>query len=368
MAIASSLRIFLGLCCISGADSLASVNIPLKSPELLILGMGKVGLEVARQTAALTTPAGHHFRSVSGTVRNSDNGPHDDIDDRIQRIPCELPTILPRLASTTHVLVTIPAGAVVGGESQLDAVFDAVCQGLPTGCWLGLISTTGVYGNYDGAWVTEESECRPHDDTSTARQFVEYEAAWCERAVKNGHHLSIFRCGGIYGPGRSAMHTIFQKGMPAAPTPTNSDKPPVMDLTNRIHEHDLAAAVVASMLLLPVEKEDPKMPACEIYNLADDQPESRRIVLEYASDLLQSINVSVETRSAVVAATGGTAIFTPKSGRSVRRRTDHKRVSNQKMRDVLLPFGLQYPTYKEGLEAILIDPTSPWQQPNTIKE
>jgi nucleoside-diphosphate-sugar epimerase len=349
MTIASSLWILLGLAFIGGGHSLANsnVNSPLrsqsKSPELLILGLGKVGLEVALQTVGLTTP--YHFSSVSGTVRDSD-GPHVT-GDGIQRISCQLPDILPRLADTSHVLVTIPAGAVAGEENGLDAVFDAVVQGLPPNCWLGLISTTGVYGNYDGDWVTEESECRPHDDTSTARQFLEYEAAWCRRAVNHGHHLSIFRCGGIYGPGRSAMHTIFQKGMPAAPTP-NSDKPPAMDLTNRIHEHDLAAAVVASMLL---EKED-SLPPCTIYNLADDQPESRRVVLEYASNLLKSIDVPVETRSSKVVE--GT------SGRAVRRRTDHKRVSNQKMKDVLRP-QLLYPTYKEGLDAILIDPTSPWQ-------
>jgi nucleoside-diphosphate-sugar epimerase len=356
MTIASSLWILLGLSFITGCNSLASsLNSPssqssqssqLKSPELLILGMGKVGLEVARQTAALTTP--HHFRSVAGTVRESDGPP--TVDDGIQRIPCQLSDILPRLADTSHVLVTIPAGAVASEASGLDAVFDAVVQGLPPGCWLGLVSTTGVYGNYDGDWVTEESECRPHDDTSTARQFLEYEAAWCRSATAHGHQLSIFRCGGIYGPGRSAMHTVFQKGMPAAPTPANSDKPPVMDLTNRIHEHDLAASVVASMLL---EKDD-ALPACNIYNLADDQPESRRVVLEYASNLLKSINVSVEIRSSVVAEG-----MKSKSGRAARRRTDHKRVSNQKMKDVLLP-QLLYPTYKEGLEAILIDPTSPW--------
>jgi nucleoside-diphosphate-sugar epimerase len=348
-AIATSLWIILGLSFITGADSLANVNIPSQShKELLILGLGKVGLEVARQTTALTNP--HHFRSVAGTVRDSDGTHVTDDDAIIQRIPCQLTIILPRLADTTHVLVTIPARAVGGEDTGLDAVFDAVCQGMPPGCWLGLVSTTGVYGNYDGDWVTEESECRPHVDTSTARQFVEYEAAWCRRATDYGHHLSIFRCGGIYGPGRSAMHTVFQKGMPAPPAPT-PNKPPVMDLTNRIHEHDLAAAVVASMLL----EQDDALPACEIYNLADDQPESRRVVLEYASDLLKSINVPVETRSSVVAAEG-----TSTSGRAVRRRTDHKRVSNQKMKDVLLPC-LKYPTYKEGLEAILIDPTSPWQ-------
>jgi nucleoside-diphosphate-sugar epimerase len=398
MTIASFLWILLGLSFITGGHSLANTHIPSQSQtqELLILGLGRVGLEVARQATATATAtlAGTpttctpHFHSVAGTVRDIPT-PSTGTDGTVtgtgapptptspiltspaqdgsivQRIPCQLSAILPRLTDTSHVLVSIPAAAAVPAEeegSELDAVFDAVVQGLTPGSWLGLLSTTGVYGHYDGAWVTEESECRPEQD-STASRCLEYEAAWCRRATKHGHHLSIFRCAGIYGPSRSALHTVFKKGMLApSTTPRNSksdsdsDKPVVMDLTNRIHEQDLAACVVASMLL--EKKKDPALAAssCAIYNLADDQPESRSVVMEYASDLLQSIHVPVETRSSssVAAAAEGT------SSRARRRRTDVKRVSNQKMKDVLLPH-LQYPTYKEGLEAILNDPASPWQ-------
>jgi nucleoside-diphosphate-sugar epimerase len=395
----SFLSILLGLCFITGGHSLANTNInvnvnsPSQQKELLILGLGKVGLEVARQA----TP---HFLSVAGTVRDTPAPPSTDTDTDtdgqptptqtpspsardgmtstvMQRIPCQLSEILPRLSDTSHVLVTIPAAAAaaaVSGEEgeELNAVFDAVVQGLTPGSWLGLLSTTGVYGNYDGDWVTEESKCRPAPDSSASR-CLEYEAAWCRRAVKHGHRLSIFRCAGIYGPTRSALHTVFQKGMPLpSSTPpkiseSNSDsaKPVLLDLkglTNRIHEEDLAACVVASMLLEKGKEEseiNPMSAGATLYNLADDQPESRGVVLEYASDLLKSIRVPVQTRSSV-AAEG-------MSGRARRRRTDVKRVGNQKMKDVLLRH-LQYPTYKEGLETILNDPDSPWQpNPNTQK-
>ena len=359
----SFLWVVLGLSFIAGGHSLAVLPVannnsqaPAPSQQLLILGLGKVGLEVARQAAALTPPS-QHFRSVAGTVRDTtltnDNGMT-----AIQRIPCHLSDILPRLAETSHVLVTIPAIAV--GEAQddeggLNAIFDAIVQGLKPGCWLGLISTTGVYGNYDGEWVTEESECRSQADT-TASQFLEYEAAWCRRATNHGHHLSIFRCAGIYGPTRSALHTVFQKGVLVSTPNSSSDNDKATKiLTNRIHEHDLAASVVASMNMnmnmLLLEKDDP-LPACAIYNLADNQPESRSVVLEYATNLLKSIHVPLETRTSMAKET---------SVRSRRRQTDQKRVSNQKMKDLLLP-RLLYPTYKEGLETILNDPASPWQQ------
>jgi nucleoside-diphosphate-sugar epimerase len=331
MTKANFLWILLALCFISTGHALAN-----SSSQLLILGLGRVGLEVARRAAP-------HFYSVAGTVRAPTE--QQSPDDAIQKIPCSPSEIRPRLADISHVLVTIPAV----GEEGLDAVFDAVVQGLEPGCWLGLVSTTGVYGNYDGEWVTEESACRPEADT-TASQFLEYEAAWCQRATNHGHHLSIFRCAGIYGPTRSALHTVFKKGTHAS-TPNNNDQP-VKDLTNRIHEHDLSQAVLGSML----QGKHPLSPACDIYNLADDQPESRSVVLGYASNLLKSINVSVETRSSAAEGT---------SGRARRRRTDQKRVRNQKMRDVILP-SMLYPTYKEGLEAILADPDSPWHQ-NTLK-
>lgn len=330
-----------------------NIQAPAPSHDLLILGLGKVGLEVARQASALTPPS-QHFRSVAGTVRDTTLTNDNDIT-TIKRIPCHLSDILPRLAETSHVMVTIPAVAV--GEAQddeagLNAMFDAIVQRLKPGCWLGLISTTGVYGNYDGEWVTEESECRPQADT-TASQFLEYEDAWCRRATNHGHHLSIFRCAGIYGPTRSALHTVFQKGvLVSTPNSSSDNDKKTKILTNRIHEHDLAASVVASMnMKIPLEKDYPLL-ACAIYNLADNQPESRSVVLEYATNLLKSIHVPLETRSSMAKET---------SVRSRRRQTDQKRVSNKKMKDVLLPH-LLYPTYKEGLETILNDPASPWQQ------
>jgi hypothetical protein len=70
----------------------------------------------------------------------------------MQRIPCQLSEIIPRLTDTSHVLVTIPAAAAtsVNEKGELNAVFDAVVHGLAPGSWLGLLSTTGVYGNYNG--------------------------------------------------------------------------------------------------------------------------------------------------------------------------------------------------------------------------
>lgn len=319
--------------------------------NLLILGLGQVGSEVARQAAP-------HFDSVTGTSREQQRPEEQSSSGNVQIITCDLAEIRPLLDRTTHVLVTIPAVSEDDNRNYLNTVFDAVTNELQPYCWLGLISTTGVYGNYNGGWVTEESDCKTTPrvaDTvalppTTASLFVQYEAEWCRQAAKGSHALSIFRCAGIYGPTRSALHTIFKRGMPANSDNRSSSAPaPIAaDLTNRIHEYDLARAVVASMQLhVPAASSA----ASTIFNLADDQPESRRIVLEYAASLLESAGVAVETRNAKEAS----------SGRARRRRTDQKRVSNHKMKELLLSnHQLEYPTYREGLQAIVNDADSPW--------
>ncbi len=42
--------------------------------------------------------------------------------------------------------------------------------------WVGYLSTVGVYGDHDGAWVDEETECRPVSRRSVER--TEAEAGW----------------------------------------------------------------------------------------------------------------------------------------------------------------------------------------------
>lgn len=99
----------------------------------------------------------------------------------------------------------------------------------------------------------------------------------------------------------------------------------------------------------------------QIYNLADDEPAPRADVMEYAADLLASIGVTLEQAKQLK--NGETAEPPPSTKRERRRQTDRKLVSNERMKKELLgPNGLTYSTYKEGLEAILKDPTTPWQK------
>ncbi|PYJ27743.1 MAG: hypothetical protein DME89_08315, partial [Verrucomicrobia bacterium] len=65
-------------------------------------------------------------------------------------------------------------------------------------------SSTSVYAQRDGAWVTEESETKPTRDTS--RILLEAEALVLD------HGGIVARLAGIYGSGRSALLTKFLEG------------------------------------------------------------------------------------------------------------------------------------------------------------
>jgi len=320
------------------------VPTPQQNNGLLILGLGRVGMEVARQSTSTST--GMMFDTITGTVRGAATAAEKPAPPVRTVSFQDTASILETAESgcISHLLVTVPPAKDVIDQLLLDEVLDSVTERLPAHCWIGVLSTTGVYGNHNGAWVTEESPC-----LATSRLYLDYEEQWKIRAQHgNNHTLYLFRCAGIYGANQSALHTVFRKGMPLAEQVT--DTTTLLDVTNRIHMHDLAAAVVASMNRH--SHDGVNKSCCNIYNLADNLPESRTIVMAYAQHLLESIGATVpEAQQAQ----------SNKNGRSARRRTDQKRVCNRKMKnELLLGATLKYPTYKEGLAAILHDRANPW--------
>jgi len=182
-------------------------------------------------------------------------------------------------------------------------------------CWLGYLSTTGVYGNHEGAWVHEETPCRP----SGARQKKRLEAEGQWRDL--GAH--IFRLAGIYGPGRSAFDQIALGKAKLISKPGHQ--------FGRIHVADIAGILHAAM-----QKPNPG----EIYNLADDEPAEPLDVTRYAFSLLGE--------SAPDPLDYWKAELTPMA------RTfwqDHKKVRNEKIKTDL-GYKFLYPTYRDGLKAI----------------
>ena len=99
------------------------------------------------------------------------------------------------------------------------------------------ISTSAVYGDCGGAWITEEQPLNPATARGRRRLDAERQLmAWCG---ESGCEWMLLRVPGIYGPGKLPLKRLRQ-GMPVL---READAP----YTNRIHVDDLAAICVAAM-------------------------------------------------------------------------------------------------------------------------
>jgi len=132
--------------------------------------------------------------------------------------------------------------------------------------WVGYLSTTGVYGNTNGDWVSEIDEPKPFQKRSHKRLNCEKE--WLE----SGLPVQIFRLPGIYGPGRSTFEAIKNKKIRVI-----SKKNQVF---SRIHVADITNAIIYLL------QNKNSLQFHQIINIADDQPCSQIEVIQYCYDLL----------------------------------------------------------------------------------
>lgn len=179
------------------------------------------------------------------------------------------------------------------------------------------VSSTGVYGQQDGSWVDEHSECRPSrrgGKACLAAEEVLLGTKWSKCAL-------ILRLAGIYG--RRRLPRLKQLLNRQSLT---SDPEAVINL---IHVDDAVATIVrAADLLLQLPR---------TYLVADGHPVVRRSFYE---ELAQRLNVPSPTFDS-------NASVSPDS----RGSANHKRVTNARMLNEL-GVQLQFPTYREGLSAI----------------
>jgi nucleoside-diphosphate-sugar epimerase len=173
-------------------------------------------------------------------------------------------------------------------------------------------SSTSVYAQRDGSWVTEKSETKPARETG--RILVETE----HLVLAQGGVVA--RLAGIYGPGRSALLSKFLAG--SAIIDSENDR-----FINQVHRDDIATAL---FLLL-----DRPLPAREIYNVVDDQPILQSECYRW---LAAKLNRPIPPMGRSTAA--------PKRGAS------NKRVSNARLRH--LGWIPRYPTFAEAMEKSIL--------------
>jgi len=218
------------------------------------------------------------------------------------------------LSSITHCLISIPP---VEGRDVVLQHHGEILKQIKTLEWVGYLSAISVYGDHDGAWVTEESDCRSITPGGRDRKAVE--ELWQASQLP----VHIFRLGSIYGPGRSVFDRLE---MPKILAPGH--------FFSRMHVTDIARLLVASM----ERREEPSL-----YNIADTEPAAPNEVVDYAFQLLNRPSppgIPLEEASLSPAMQGFYR--------------DRKKVDGSK---ILKKFGmqLQYPTYREGLASMVAE-------------
>jgi nucleoside-diphosphate-sugar epimerase len=231
------------------------------------------------------------------------------------------------LGQATHLLLTAPPGEA--GDPFLAAHGQAIDAALDTRKlrWIGYISTTGVYGDRAGGEVDEATAPAPGQARSVRRLAAE--EAW--RAIAAGRAaLDIFRAGGIYGPGRSSFDDLRAGTARRVVKPGHS--------FSRIHRDDIAQAVHAAIgQALP--------PGVRVLHLVDDEPAESATVTAHAASLL-GIPAPQATPFEQARAT--------MSPMALSFWAENRRVANAATK-AALGIAWRYPSYREGLEAILAE-------------
>ena len=220
------------------------------------------------------------------------------------------------LDEATHLLISIAPNE--NGDPVLNTLADKIAIRRNQFEWIGYLSTTGVYGDHKGGWVTEETPLKP--STKRGQLRVEAETAWAKLDLP----LHIFRLAGIYGPGRGPFAKL-RKGAARRIIKKNQ-------LFSRIHVEDIAQILTAS-----IAKPSPN----SIYNVCDNLAAPPEDVIGYAAELLGLPIPADEDFE--------TAEMTPMA-RSFY--SESKKVSNEKLKQEL-GVTLKYSDYKVGLKSLL---------------
>jgi nucleoside-diphosphate-sugar epimerase len=228
-------------------------------PHLLIAGCGYVG----RRVAALLAD---RF-DITALVRT----PHSAVElaaQNIRAIVLDLDrvkamTSIPERLDQEAIIYLAPPPAFGESDLRLDRFLQLASVPPKTFVY---VSTTGVYGDSEGALVDESSPVNPRTDRARRRVTAEeMTRVWCtERRVRR----VVLRVPGIYGPGRLPLERMRK-----AEAIVREDE---AGISNRIHVHDLVQACVAAIM-------NPE--ARGVYNITDGNAVSSTMFMRALADL-----------------------------------------------------------------------------------
>lgn len=285
--------------------------------SFFIFGAGYSGRAIARELAG-------EAASIAGTTRSAQNAgrlkeagiaPHV-----FQGGAALSPDLEKALAETTHLIVSIAPDA--SGDPVLAVARETISKAMPALKWIGYLSTVGVYGDHDGAWVDETAKCDPVSERSKQRLVAE--AEWAQLGAETGLPVAIIRLSGIYGPGRNAFRNL------EAGKARRIVKPG--QVFNRIHVDDIAGATAHLARRFETG----------IFNVTDDAPSPPQDVVAHASVLMgQETPPDIAFEDADLSPMGRSFYG------------ECKRVSNARLKAT--GYRMRHPDYRAALEAMWAD-------------
>ena len=284
--------------------------------HLLILGCGYVGEKLARAcvTEGIKVTATTRSKARADELRTM------GIEAVVVDCPASLSDEL--LSQCDALLDSLP---LTRDESSMHASqpqwIPGIAPKLTKLKWAGYLSTTGVYGDANGAWVDESWACNPGSSRGSER--LKAEMTWLD----SGLPAEVFRIAGIYGPERNIISKLRAGGYQAVQW-----EPP--HYSSRIHVDDIIEALMAAM-------QKPRIG--RVVNLADDEPLPHA---DYVTEVAAMLGVSAPE------------ILTPEEGERLLAPAmldffrDNKKVSNRLLHVELLET-LKYPNFRDGIKALI---------------
>ncbi len=258
--------------------------------NLLIFGLGYTAKRIAEEMRTRGWQV-----DATGSAGNVDFADRDAVKAALER--------------ASHVLSSVPPDRKAG----LDPVLDSYGRDFGNS-WYGYLSSTGVYGDQQGAWVDESTPTITETGAGRRNARAEADALWMKLGAR------VFRLPGIYGPGRSALERVRDGRARRIDMPNQ--------VFSRVHVDDIVSGVVAALTS--------DAPA-GAYNLADDLPASGNAVTEHACQLLGIEPPPLETLEEANLSEMARGFY-----------AENRRVANGKAKRVL-GWQPEYPTYVEGL-------------------
>lgn len=193
--------------------------------QILISGCGDIGQQLAQHLAAQGQTCQALVRSTASAIKLQALGIHSiqhDLDQQKKPIP-----------KADLIYYFIPPQSQ-GREDLRMRGFLAQLQNPPQK--FILLSTTGVYGDCQGAWITENQPIHPQADRAYRRLDAEQQLqTYC---TQHGCDWVILRVPGIYGLGKLPLASLAQGKTILDPSESG--------FSNRIHSHDLVRACAAA--------------------------------------------------------------------------------------------------------------------------